>query len=203
MTNRNKKISNDIIKIPEIKVSYQRDRIINYPGTINSSEIAADLIRSLFDKDEIELHEVMFVIYLNRGNYPIGYYKHSIGGLSSTILDTQIVLGAALRSLSSAIIISHNHPSGNVKPSEGDIKVTKNIKAASKVFNIQVLDHIVLTKNGYTSLSDEGLMGLDKPYPIKVSTSPTVQEDNASTKQLELEAMALKIELELLKNNKS
>ena len=191
MTKKNKA---DRIEVPEINVTFQNDRNHDFPQIIKTSEIAANLIRSFFDKGEIELHEVMFIIFLNRSNEPIGYYKHSIGGTASTIVDTKIILGTALKSLSSALIISHNHPSGNIKPSESDKNLTKNLQESSKLLGITILDHLIITKDDYSSFADQGLMGADSVYPIHLQ--PTVQiNENIQ----ELEAQALAIELELLK----
>ncbi len=191
------KKTNSIIRVPEIKVSFDKHRAVDFPKKITSSDTAAELLRSLFDKGEIELHEVMFVIYLNQSNQPIGYYKHSIGGIAATVVDTRIILGAALKSLSTGIIICHNHPSGGLKPSEADKQMTKQMKQAASSMNIQVLDHVIVTKNGHASFADQGLMGIESEYPIDLSSQ--FINDEKLTKNQELEALALEIELDLLK----
>lgn len=189
------KKNKDVIKVPELNVSFDKGNTADFPKSISNSEIAARLIRSLYDKGEIEFHEVMFVIYLNRSNQPIGYYKHSIGGIAGTVIDTRIILGTALKSLSSAIIVAHNHPSGKTDPSQADKQVTKQLQDASKLFNISVLDHVIVTKTGYSSLADKGLMGIDSPYPINLSTPNLTQEKNSNIELYELEAKAIEIEL--------
>jgi len=191
-----KKTNNNVIKVPEINISFDKIRAVDFPKKISGSDSAAELIRSLFDKGEIEFHEVFFVVYLNRANEPIGYYKHSIGGIAGTVADNRIILGAALKSLSSAIIVSHNHPSGNIKPSESDKQLTKKLQEGARLLDISVLDHIILTKNDYSSLADQGLMGVDSPYPINLTSTAIIQENKIDLH--EIEAKAIELELELL-----
>lgn len=188
-----------IIKVPELNVSFSKDSLVDFPTKISSSQTAAKLIRSLYEKDEIELHEVMFVIYRNRANQPIGYYKHSVGGVSRTVVDSKIILGAALKSLSSAVILAHNHPSGETKPSQADKDLTKRIQSAAALFDISVLDHLIITKTDYNSLADNGFMGVDSPYPIELMPPTVIEENKDSIKRYELEAKAIEVELELLK----
>lgn len=191
-----KKTNNNVIKVPEINISFDKNRTVDFPKKISGSDSAAELIRSLFDKGEIEFHEVFFVIYLNRANEPIGYYKHSVGGIAGTVADNRIILAGALKSLSSALIISHNHPSGNTKPSESDKVLTKKLQDGARLLDIAVLDHIILTKSDYSSLADQGLMGVDSPYPINLNPVTITQENKLEL--YELEAKAIELELELL-----
>jgi DNA repair protein RadC len=90
----------------------------------------------------------MICIFLNRQNNTIGWFKVSQGGLSGTVIDIRLILATALNCLASAIILCHNHPSGNLHPSEADISMTKKLQEASKLMDIQVLDHIILTETG-------------------------------------------------------
>ena len=191
-----KKKPSTIIKVPELKVAYHKERAIDFPHKIKGSETAAKLIRSLYDDGEIELREVVFIIYFNRAKEPIGYYKHSTGGIAGTVIDIRLILGTALKSLSSAIIISHNHPSGNSKPSERDIKLTVKLQEAARLHDIDILDHIVITKNKHYSLADNGLMGLRTFYPIEKIQSDQLEEN---IELLEIEAKAIALELSLLK----
>lgn len=103
-------------------------------------------------------HEEFWVIYLNRANKIIDKLKISQGGVSGTVADVKIILKNALQKLASSIIICHNHPSGNTKPSEADIKITKKIKEACILIDINVLDHIIITEKEYFSFADEGLL---------------------------------------------
>ncbi len=94
---------------------------------------------------------------LNRANLVIKKELISRGGVAGTVVDTKIIFKTAIGNHASSIIVCHNHPSGNLKPSEADIKITKNIKEAGKIMEIPLLDHLIITDNGFYSFADEGL----------------------------------------------
>jgi len=122
---------------------------------IISSKSAFEIMKPTF----IDLpHEEFWILLLNRSNAVIKKECISRGGVSGTVVDTKIILKMALENLASAIMLFHNHPSGNLKPSEADIKITKNIKEASKLMDIQLLDHIIMTDDNFYSFNDEGMM---------------------------------------------
>ncbi|WP_068472261.1 RadC family protein [Saccharicrinis aurantiacus] len=101
-------------------------------------------------------HEEFWIITLNRANRVISTNKISQGGISGTVIDTRLIMKTALDQLASSIILCHNHPSGNINPSPQDKTITNKLKEAGKVMDIPVLDHIIVTDNGYYSFSDEG-----------------------------------------------
>ncbi|MDQ3047429.1 MAG: DNA repair protein RadC [Bacteroidota bacterium] len=103
-------------------------------------------------------HEEFWLLMLSRANEVIRKEQISKGGVAGTVVDTKIIFKAAIETYASSIIICHNHPSGNLKPSDADIRLTKNIKEAGKVMEIPLLDHIIFTDNGYYSFGDEGLL---------------------------------------------
>lgn len=103
-------------------------------------------------------HEQFFVLLLNRSNRVIDLVKISQGGVAGTVADSKLIFKVALEKLASAIIISHNHPSGNLKPSKADIQLTQRIKEAGAVLDIQVLDHLIIADDGYFSFADDGLL---------------------------------------------
>ncbi len=142
--------------VPEIRISYNRGRRIL--GKASSPQEIAQVVRKLFKKGSIETREHFFVIYLNNQNNIIGYHLHSSGGLTSTIVDNRIVFAIALKTLSTKIILAHNHPSGNLKASTADIKKTNEISKIGKFHDIEVLDHVIVTKDGYLSMMEEGLI---------------------------------------------
>lgn len=160
------KIQNDIIYsglggvpkdfIPEIKVYYNRGKL--FLGKVSKSNDVADFIRKIYEKGSIQVQEAFIVLYLNQQNEIIGYYKHSKGAISATIADQRIIFAAALTSLSTSIILAHNHPSGNTQPSEVDIKLTLKIQQTGKLLDINVLDHLIVTKSNYYSFADHGLI---------------------------------------------
>jgi DNA repair protein RadC len=125
--------------------------------TIKSSGDACDFIKKFYS-DDIEIFESFFILLLNRANTTIGYAKISQGGLTGTVVDIRIVAKYAVDSLATGVILAHNHPSGNLKPSQQDIDLTKKIKEGLKLLDIDVHDHLILTVSGHLSLLDEGQM---------------------------------------------
>lgn len=103
-------------------------------------------------------HEEFRVIYLNRANKIIGERQISVGGVTGTVADPKIIFRKAIELLACSIILAHNHPSGNLTPSKADIDLTKKMKEAGKLMEIDVIDHIIVADNGYYSFADEGMM---------------------------------------------
>jgi len=102
--------------------------------------------------------EQFWVIMLNRSNKVIHKRSISLGGVSGTVADPKVIFKKALDDLASGIILVHNHPSGNKKPSQADLDLTKKLQNSGKLLEIPVLDHIIFTDNGYFSFADEGLL---------------------------------------------
>ena len=103
-------------------------------------------------------HEEFWVLFLNRSNRVIGRMKLSQGGVSGTVTDVRIVLKKAIEYLASGIIVCHNHPSGNLNPSESDTKITKKIKEAGELMDIQLLDHLIISEKDYYSFADNEMI---------------------------------------------
>lgn len=148
------------VDVPELAVSYTRSGKRLF-GKITSSKDAADFIRDTFGEGQVELQEQFIVLYLNQANEIIGYYKHSKGAINATVADIRIVLATALKALAVSMVIAHNHPSGNLKPSRADEQLTDKIKQSSILMDVKLLDHIIVTKESFYSFADEGLLGLD------------------------------------------
>lgn len=108
-----------------------------------------------FFGDDIDIYESCFIILTNRANKIIGWYKVSSGGLDATIIDKKIICKVAIDALASGVILVHNHPSGEVKPSKSDIQQTTDVKKALGVFDITLLDHIILSDKAYYSFTEE------------------------------------------------
>ena len=104
-------------------------------------------------------HEEFWVLFLNRSNKVVSKERISVGGVAGTVADVKIILKRALEVLASGIILCHNHPSGNLRPSKADIQLTKKMTQAAKFLEISVLDHLIVTDEGYLSFADEGMMG--------------------------------------------
>jgi DNA repair protein RadC len=143
--------------VPELKVRFNKSPK-RFLGILKQSKDAADFIRKLYTRGSIELQEIFIVLYMNRRNEIIGYYKHSVGGIAGATVDTRIILSVALKSLASSMMIAHNHPSGSAKYSDADRDLTKKIKEAAKLMDVSLLDHIIVTKKDYFSFADEGLI---------------------------------------------
>lgn len=119
-----------------------------------SSDIAEYLRATL----EYRKQEVFAVVYLNRANKITQFEIISEGGMTGTVADPRIILKKALENDATSIVLCHNHPSGNLKPSKADELITQKIKQAASYFDIQVMDHIIVSNEGYFSFADEGMM---------------------------------------------
>ncbi|MFV9552475.1 MULTISPECIES: JAB domain-containing protein [Flavobacteriaceae] len=142
--------------IQEIKVSYtsgNRDKV-----KITNSKDSYELLLSCWSQKIIELQEEFKVLLLNRNHQVLGIYPLSKGGVSGTVVDAKLVFSVALKCNASSIVIAHNHPSGNLKPSEADLRLTKKLKEAGNYLDVKVLDHIILSREGYYSFADESQM---------------------------------------------
>ena len=103
-------------------------------------------------------HECFYIILLNRNNRVVGINRISQGGVTGTVVDPKIIFRKALSHKATAIILAHNHPSGNLNPSDQDIQITGKLIKAGKHLDIQVLDHLIISEQGYYSFADEGKM---------------------------------------------
>jgi DNA repair protein RadC len=122
---------------------------------IESSKLAYDYMKPVF----MDLpHEEFWLLMLNRANVVIKKEFISRGGIAGTVVDAKIIFKIALDNLASSIMLFHNHPSGNLKPSDADIAITKKMKEAGKLLEISVLDHIIMTDDSYFSFNDEGMI---------------------------------------------
>jgi DNA repair protein RadC len=151
-------MSQSIPQIAEINVSYKPNQPIF--KRISTSRDAFDVFKIFFSEDTIALQEQFMVMFLNHANDVIGIYPASKGGISGTVVDVRIILGIALKSAAVGIVLAHNHPSGNLKPSNADVALTAKLKASASLMDINVLDHLIITgdKDCYYSFADEGEM---------------------------------------------
>ncbi len=149
-------LQNQTDLLAEITLKYK-------PGTqrkapISSSEDALGVLRPLYDPDTLCLSECFICLFLDRANQTIGWLKLSQGGVNGTVTDVRLLVATAIKCAASSVIISHNHPSGNITPSEADKTITKRIGLACKLFDIQVLDHVIITQDAHYSFSDNGVV---------------------------------------------
>ena len=145
------------IKVAEISVSYRPSKA--HKPIIKSSDDVYFHLLKFFPEDTIALYESFVVGYLNRANRLIGVYELSRGGITGTVADPRLILSVALKTAATAIVLAHNHPSGNLQASKADEEITHKIKKACEYLDIKVLDHLILVPEGkYLSFTEEGLL---------------------------------------------
>jgi len=125
---------------------------------VKSSKDCYELLKLTWDENKIEFVEQFNVVLLNRAQKVLGIYELSTGGVTGTVTDPKLVFTAALKANACNIILTHNHPSGNFKPSRADEELTKRIATAGLYLDIKVVDHLIVTSEGYYSFADEGLI---------------------------------------------
>lgn len=120
---------------------------------------AADVYKVLskfWNADQLEMRETFFMMLLNNHGRVMGIVELSHGGFTGVVVDTKMVFGVALKACACAIVVAHNHPSGNLRPSSQDIKVTQRLKAAGDILELPLQDHLIVSTEGYLSLAEEG-----------------------------------------------
>lgn len=145
-------------EVAEIQLSYKPKIKPSDRPKITCSRDASEILRASWDTGKLELLEQFKILLTNRANKVLGILEISSGGVSGTVADPKLIFASALKAGASGIILSHNHPSGNLNPSQADLDLTRKIKEGGKLLEIQVLDHIILTAENYYSLADEGLL---------------------------------------------
>ena len=140
--------------VGEVELSYKPQ--FKSLHQVTCSEDAYKYLLPTYKEGTICYKEYFKVLFLNQSNQVLGYTLISEGGITETCADIRVILQAALLTNSVAIILAHNHPSGNLKPSRQDMEITKQVKNAAQLMRITVLDHLILTDAGYYSFSDEG-----------------------------------------------
>ncbi|OFY79631.1 MAG: DNA repair protein [Bacteroidetes bacterium RIFOXYA12_FULL_38_20] len=142
---------------PKLRIVYSKKLKTADRQKISSSADAYRLLKDIWSK-QIETREEMLVLLLDRSNNVLGYHLLSVGGITGTVADLRLLFSVALESLATSVILSHNHPSGNLSPSEQDTTLTRKIKEAGVIMDITLLDHLIITNEGYYSFADEGII---------------------------------------------
>lgn len=144
------------MEVAEISVSYstnQADKI----KLINCYEVF-EFILSNWNLDIIEFQEECKIILFNRANFVLGIYELSKGGISGTVVDIRIILSVALKCNASGIILVHNHPSGNLTPSDADKSITRKLKNACDLLEFVLIDHFIISRDNFYSFKQDGLL---------------------------------------------
>ncbi|MEZ5017278.1 MAG: JAB domain-containing protein [Flavipsychrobacter sp.] len=147
-----------LYKISEVELVYRTKVKASERPTVKSSIDAYNILLQYWDGNKIELLEQFKILLLNRASKVIGISEISSGGLTGTVVDPKIVFSTALKANAASIILSHNHPSGNLQPSKEDTALTTKMKEAGSFLDLRVLDHIIVTKEGYYSFADDGAL---------------------------------------------
>jgi len=143
--------------LQEIQILYRNKAKKSDRPIVKSSQDAYDYLIGAWSP-QIERLEEFVILCLNRANKVLGFSKISSGGISGTVADPKVIFQVALKANSSSIILAHNHPSGNIKPSDNDIQLTKKLKKAGEFLELNVLDHLIITTDSYFSFADESIL---------------------------------------------
>ena len=145
----------EFFNVAEVQLSYKPHFKAQERPQISSSKQAYEVLMNNWDKNLINFLEQAKMILLNRNNRVLGIVNLSNGGSASTVMDARVVFAIALKSTATSIILAHNHPSGNLRPSSEDIGITKKLKEAAKLLDIELHDHLIITENNYLSMAEE------------------------------------------------
>jgi len=148
--------------ISEIKLTYTRKVKTEDRPKVNNSETAYELFRANWDDMTINLFEEFKILLLDRNNACMGIVPISKGGVSGTVVDAKLVFGSALKARACSIILGHNHPSGNLRASPQDKSLTDKLSKAGHVLDMPILDHIILTNDGYLSFADKNYLHIPR-----------------------------------------
>lgn len=146
--------------VSEIDIVYKKKvtcKVSERPQ-INSSDDTYQLLMHYWNQDKIELIEEFKVLFLNRSNRVMQIMHVSSGGMTGTVADPRVIISVALRIGACSMVLAHNHPSGSLKPSKQDEDITYKLNQAVKYFDIKILDHLIVSTDGYYSFTDEGML---------------------------------------------
>lgn len=147
-----------LFEITEVELIYRNKVNRSDRRKITSSESSFDAFLLVWNMNKIELVEQFMILLLDRSNNCLGISNVSTGGLSSCLVDPKIIFATALKAKASGMVLAHNHPSGNLTPSNADIEFTKKIKQGGQLLDISIFDHLIISPKHYYSFGDEGMM---------------------------------------------
>ncbi|WP_406825440.1 RadC family protein [Pedobacter sp. KACC 23697] len=152
------KTQHSLYNVSEIEIHYRNRLDPLHKVKVNRSEHANSILMANWDLNKIELLEQFKILLLDVCCDCYGISEISTGGKNHCVADPRIIFATALKANASSIILAHNHPSGNLIPSQADIKITDQLINAGKCLNIPIFDHIIVTQTGYYSFADKGLI---------------------------------------------
>lgn len=142
-------------KISEVELVYKTKIKASERPSVTCSQDAYNILLQQWDANKLCMIEQFKILLLNNANKVLGISDISTGGLTGTVADPRIVFATALKANASKIILAHNHPSGNLQPSSADKELTNKMREAGRFLDLQVLDHIIVTNEGYYSFGDQ------------------------------------------------
>lgn len=151
-------LANEMFEVAEIELIYKSKVKASQRPKISSSRHAYELLLKSWDEGKIEFIEQFKILLLNRGNKVMAVFEVSTGGITGTVADCRVIFAAAIKINACGLILAHNHPSSSLKPSHSDDQLTEKIKEAGKLLDIQLLDHLIVSKESYYSYADEGVL---------------------------------------------
>lgn len=149
---------NTLFKVAEIEISYKPKFKASERPQISTAQEAYKVLMTNWSLNRIELLEEFKIILLNRRNRVLGVVNISMGGVSGTLADPKVIFAIALKSKASGIILCHNHPSEELEPGKEDIELTKRLKQAGHILDIEILDHLIISKDNFYSFAEEGIL---------------------------------------------
>ena len=147
----------DLLQVAEVKITYSSKIKPSKRTKISNPEECVSLFRAFY-KDDYEYREKFYVAYLNRANKVIGVKLLSTGSDAATIVSVKSIMQGAILAHACGLVLCHNHPSGNLQASQHDITITKKIKEAALLFDIVLMDHLILTEESFLSFANEGII---------------------------------------------
>ncbi|WP_293313017.1 JAB domain-containing protein [Pedobacter sp. UBA5917] len=151
-------MENVSFKVAEIKISYHPAFKLAELPQVTSAKEAYEVLMDRWDDGRLELLEEFKVILLNRRARVLGVVNISQGGLSGTVADPKVIFAVALKACASGMVLAHNHPSAELSPSDADLALTKKLKLGGDILGIEVHDHLIVSRYGFYSFADEGIM---------------------------------------------
>ena len=142
--------------VTEIRATWSRRVPLCEQPVVKSSGAVHEYLMNVFE--DLDYDEKFYIVHLSRANRIIGHSHISTGGLSGTVVDPKKVFQNALKANACGLILAHNHPSGNLQPSEADKKLTQRLVTVGKLLEIEILDHLIMAQDGYFSFADHGLL---------------------------------------------
>lgn len=143
-----------IYNVSEIEIVYRNPVKLSERPAVRHSRDAYEILRQVWDGNKIELLEQFKILLIDRNNKCLGVSEIATGGISYCPVDAKVIFATALKAKASSIILAHNHPSGNVNPSQNDWDITASLKQAAEIIGIPINDHLILTKETYSSYAD-------------------------------------------------